>query len=175
MAENVRQEALSQLPASESQRCVCIPNFYYVKNLSLKIHFPSGGKMHFLLKTKGWDFFSVWQRILKWGFIIFSHSYLLSMRISWTGSSLASLPWLRSHKTITDKNPVNNWNHYLGISFSGYFFYKQVHRTTKLVNNVYRAPAKWMSLGGHVCSVLIVRLFSPDDLVKKERFFNSIT
>ena len=44
MAENVRQEALSQLPASESQRCVCIPNFYYVKNLSLKIHFPSGGK-----------------------------------------------------------------------------------------------------------------------------------
>ena len=132
MAENVRQEALSQLPASESQRCVCIPNFYYVKNLSLKIHFPSGGKMHFLLKTKGWDFFSVWQWILKWGFIIFSHSYLLSMRISWTGSSLASLPWLRSHKTITDKNPVNNWNHYLGISFSGFFFI-----------NKFTAPLNW--------------------------------
>ena len=132
MAENVRQEALSQLPASESQRWVCIPNFYYVKNLSLKIHFPSGGKMHFLLKTKGWDFFSVWQRILKWGFIIFSHSYLLSMRISWTGSSLASLPWLRSHKTITDKNPVNNWNHYLGISFSGFFFI-----------NKFTAPLNW--------------------------------
>lgn len=141
--------------------------------LKIKYIFPSGGKVHFLLKTKGWDFFSVWQWILKCGFIIFSHSYLLSMRNILNRKFISKSAWLRSHR-ITDKNTVNNWN-----SLPRIFRLLLINKFIRPINwsimfiehSIKDAGLSVLSLS----SVLIVRLFSPWWFRKKERFSNSRT